>query len=58
MDAPYVRATVGAEVRRALRDRRPIDRDFLYRETGKRPSYVDLVVEQVARRMFNELARS
>lgn len=57
MHGPYLRAAVTAAVKRAWRDQRAVDIDYLSRWTGARPSYISLLMEQTARRIFNDTVR-
>jgi hypothetical protein len=42
----FILATVRAEFHRAARDRRPVDRDFLLRETGAHHAKLDRIIEE------------
>lgn len=54
---PYFRAVITAEIKRALRDHRPVDRQWLRAETGRPMPVVEIELARQARRMFREALR-
>ena len=57
MRGPYVAATIRAEVKRAMRDGRPIDRPYLHEETRLPWDILESALSRINREVKNAMFR-